>query len=178
MLLRHYKHHSNAIPDRGIHYTNETAAAYNLKDVWRKSQAVDKHVHMCKASYFQTGNNQLIVDSLSCIPAKQYSFVPDFLCVYKGCEVRFVKNLDVAAGLVNGAIGTVVKIIYNESDAKLLMDNEKPAPCYLIVDFPDFRGFQGNKDNVTFVYHSTWVTLVREKFTIMASNIPKHIRMK
>lgn len=62
MLLYQYEHHSNAIPDRGIHYTNETAAAYNLKDVWRKSQAVDKHVHVCKASYFQTGNNQLIVD--------------------------------------------------------------------------------------------------------------------
>ena len=177
-LLLQYKRHAEVVPDRGVHYTNETASAYNFRDLWRKSQQLNKRVFVCKASYFESGNNQLVCDALAALPAKHYNFAPDLLCVYEGCEVRLVKNIDVSAGLVNGAIGTVVKVIYDTADVKFLLEGKHPPPYYLIVDFPEFRGFNGDKDNFTFLYHPTWVALTRQKFTIMPSNVPKYVRNK
>ena len=89
-------------------------------------------------------------DALPALPAKHYNFAPDLLCVCEGCEARSVKNIDVSAGLVNGAIGTVVKVIYDTANVKFLLEGKYPPPYYLIVDFPEFRGFNGDKDNFTF----------------------------
>ena len=78
---------------------NENAAMYNFTDLYRYSLQHDKRIFVCKASYFETENNRTIYDSLAAIPAKHYNFAPDLLSVYEGCEVRLVKNVDVAAGL-------------------------------------------------------------------------------
>ena len=177
-LQLQYKRHPNVLPDRGIHYTNESAAMYNFTDLYRYSQQYNKRIFICKASYLETENNQLICETLAAIPAKYYNFAPDLLCVYEGCEVRLVKNLDVAAGLVNGASGTIIKIVYDAADAKFVCEGHTVPPAYLIVDFPEFRGFKGDNTNYTFTHHSTWVALIREKFSIMQSNLPKHIRCK
>ena len=177
-LQLQYKRHPNALPDRGIHYTNESAAMHNFVDLYRYSQLHDKRMFVCKASYFETDNNRMICDSLAAIPAKHYNFAPDLLCVYEGCEVRLVKNLDVAAGLVNGASGTIIKVVYDAADAKFVCEGQTVPPAYLIVDFPEFRGYKGDNTNFTFTHHPTWVALIREKFSIMQSNLPKHIRCK
>ena len=177
-LQLQYKRHPNALPDRGIHYTNESAAMYNFTDLYRYSQLHDKRIFVCKASYFETENNRTICDSLAAIPAKHYNFAPDLLCVYEGCEIRLVKNLDVAAGLVNGANGTIIRVVYDAADAKFVSEGQTVPPAYLIVDFSEFRGFKGDNTNFTFTHHPTWVALIREKFSIMQSNLPKHIRCK
>jgi len=39
-----------------------------------------------------------------------------------------VKNLDVAAGLVNSAKGTVVNVIYDNADCKALLAGKNPPP--------------------------------------------------
>jgi hypothetical protein len=175
-LQLQYRRHCDELPDRGVHYTNEAAASYNLRDLWRRSQLENKRVFVCKASYYQTDTNQRVVASLSAIPAKHYNFAPDMLCVYVGCEVRLVTNIDVAAGLVNGAIGRVVKVVYDAVDTKFVIANEHVPPAYLIVDFAEFRGFQGNSARFPFTQHPTWVPLVKEKFTIMARNVPRNTR--
>ena len=177
-LQLQYKRHPNALPDRGIHYTNESAAMYNFTDLYRYSQLHGKRIFVCKASYLETENNRMICDSLTAIPAKHYNFAPDLLCVYEGCEVRLVKNLDVAAGLVNGASGTIIKVVYDAADAKFVCEGQAVPPAYLIVDFPEFRGYKGDNTNFTFTHHPTWVALIREKFSIMQCNLPKHIRCK
>jgi hypothetical protein len=172
------KRYSSALPDRGVHFTNDTAVAYNFRDLWRCSQKEQERVYICKASYYETDHNQLVCARLSSIAAQHYNFAPDLLCVYNGCEVRLVKNLDVSAGLVNGAIGTVVRVVYDNSDVKYVAEGKDVPPAYLIVDFPAFRGFNGDNSNYPFVRHPTWVPLIRDKFTIMARNLPRDVTSK
>jgi len=53
--------------------------------------------------------------------------------------VRLVKNIDVSAGQVNSAIGTVVKVINNNADVQILISGNHPPPYCIIVEFPTFR---------------------------------------
>ena len=57
-----------------------------------------------------------IVDGLSALPATKFNFATDVLCVSIGCDVRLVRNVNVSAGLVNSATGTVVSVIYDNAD--------------------------------------------------------------
>jgi hypothetical protein len=165
-LQLQYRRHPYAVPDRGVHFTNESAATYNFRDLWRNSQKDKKRVYVCKASYHETDSNQAECTRLSTIPAQYYNFAPDLLCVYEGCEVRLVKNIDVSAGLVNGAIGKVVCVVYDQADVRLVIEGQHVPPIYLIVDFAEFRGFEGNVENHPFVRHPTWVPSLRDKFTL------------
>ena len=110
---------------------------YNFIDLYHYSQQHNKCIFVCKASYFETENNRMICDSLAAIPAKHYNFAPDLVCVYESCEIRLVKNLDVATGLINGACGTIIKVVYDTADAKFLSKGQTNPPAYAIVDFPE-----------------------------------------
>jgi len=54
--------------------------------------------------------------------------------------VCLVKNINVSAGLVNSAIGTVIKIINNNADVQMLISGNHPPPYCIIVEFPTFHG--------------------------------------
>ena len=92
-------------------------------------------MHISKAGYHTTDENDFIVSCLASIPASQYNFVPDILCIAEGCKVRLIINLNVSAGLVNSTSGTVVKIIYNNADVKALFDRQNLPPYCVIVIF-------------------------------------------
>ena len=51
-----------------------------------------------------TSDNDLVVSSLASIKPADYSDV-DVVCVAVGCEVRLIKNVNVAAGLVTAHRG-------------------------------------------------------------------------
>lgn len=91
-------------------------------------------------------------------------------------QVRLVKNLDVAAGLVNAAVGTVVEVVYDAADAKHLVAKKHPPPYAVIVDFPDFTGFKDVPEAHPFPKHPTWVPITRQKFTIAQRDVPANVR--
>ena len=66
---------------------------------------------------------------------------PDTLFLSIGCKVRLVKNISVAAGLVNSSTGTVVAIIYDKADVQAILDGKHPSPYCILVCFPNFHGF-------------------------------------
>jgi hypothetical protein len=97
-------------------------------------------MHICKASYYTTGTNNTVVKAQSAIESSKFNFAQDVLCLAKGCEVRLITNIDNSAGLVNSAMGTVVRIVYNDADPKRLTDGELALPDHIIVQFKCFRG--------------------------------------
>ena len=56
---------------------------------------------------------------------------------------------------VNGACGTIIKVVYDAADAKFVCEGQTVPPVYLIVDFPKFRGFKGDNTNFIFIHHPT-----------------------
>jgi len=56
------------------------------------------------------------------LPAKAYKYAPYILCLAIGCEVHLIENINLSAGLVNLATGTGVKVIYNNADVQMLID--------------------------------------------------------
>jgi hypothetical protein len=131
------------VTDRGIHYSNESASVYNCQQLWNecKRYTPTKRVYVCRAAYYTTENNDYVVAALSSIQASKYQFAQDVLCLTVGCEVRLIKNINIEAGLVNNAIGTVVRVIYDNADVQALVNGQFPPPYCVIVDFPSFRGF-------------------------------------
>jgi hypothetical protein len=99
--------------DHGVHYTNEQCTLYNFSELWddvrKEPTASRSYVHLCGAHYYVTGNNDHVVSALSSIPANDYGYAQDVLCLTEGVEVRLVKNVNVTAGLVNSSVGTVIK---------------------------------------------------------------------
>jgi len=47
------------------------------------------------------------------MPPAKYNYAEDVLCVTEGYDVRLITNVNVAAGLVNSASGTVVKVLFD-----------------------------------------------------------------
>jgi hypothetical protein len=136
-----------------------------------------KRLWVAKASYFENENNQLVVDVLSGLTSKVYNYAPHLLCLSRDCQVRLIKNIDVSAGLVNSAIGTVVEVLYDATDVKLLREGKHPPPYAVIADFPDFCGFQdGNHRKFPFLNKPTWVRITRQKFNIANRDIPSTVR--
>jgi hypothetical protein len=82
-----------------------------------------------------------VVRSLPSVPANEFSYAPDALCLAKGCEVRLITNIDTSAGLVKNSLGRVVQIIYDNADTVALVKGEHPPAYCVIVYFPQFRGF-------------------------------------
>jgi hypothetical protein len=126
-----------------------------------------------------TNDNHSVVDGLSAIPSNKYGFAPDVLCVAEGCEVRLVKNINVSAGLVNSAMGYVVKVLYNNADVPAVVEGRNPPPHCLIVDFPSFQGFISSERSERIhpiPEHPNWVPIFKLKF--YPSSVPTWIRKK
>jgi hypothetical protein len=165
--------------DYGIHYDNETCSSFNWRQLWSECKSESKRLYICKASYHVTNDNHSVVDGLSAIPSNKYGFAPDVLCVAEGCEVRLVKNINVSAGLVNSAMGYVVKVLYNNADVPAVVEGRNPPPHCLIVDFPSFQGFISSERSERIhpiPEHPNWVPIFKLKF--YPSSVPTWIRKK
>ena len=87
------------------------------------------------------------------------------LCVSVGCDVRLIKNLNVAAGLVNSSTGTVVTVMYDNADCRSLFKGKHPPPYCIAINFPGFTGFR-TKDGrrmSPFPQQPHWVPVYRER---------------
>jgi hypothetical protein len=132
---------------------------------------------ICKASYYSTPDNDLVVSALSTFRPVEYQFASDVLLLSEGCEVRLVKNVNVAAGLANSVPGIVVKCVYNNADVSDLIHGKHPPPYCIIVRFPSFRGFLTSEGERTFPFSDhQGVPIFREKFS--PCNVPPWIRKK
>jgi len=162
--------------DCGIHYDNETCSLYNWRQLWSECKAATppRRLHICKATYHTTIDNDRVVAALAALPPTKFQFASDVLCVADGCDVRLIKNLNVAAGLVNSASGKVVKVIYNNADVPALREGKNPPPYCIVVDFPGFLGFpsptasDAQRRVFPFVNKPHWVPVYRQSF------IPAH----
>jgi hypothetical protein len=56
-------------------------------------------------------------------------------------ECALVKNINTKAGLTNGTVGTIVAVCYEAKDVPALLDGKHPQPYCVIMDFPNFKGF-------------------------------------
>ena len=182
-LLCRKRIHTDVSTDRGIHYDNDSCETYNCMDLWSWCKSRGKRMYVCRASYHDADDNQMVIDGLSSLPAKVYQYAPHLLWLAEGCEVRLVRNLNVAAGLVNSAVGTVVKIVYANADAKDLLEGKHPSPYAVIVSFESFRGFSDSDDpsapkRFPFPRQPSWVPIYREKFTVVKKDLPQWILKK
>jgi hypothetical protein len=173
------------VTDYGIFYEKEACSLHNTAQLWSDSTSVtpNRRVYVCRATYFQTCNNQMIVDGLAALPAKMYRYAPDVLCVTESCEVRLIENINVGAGLVNSATGTVRKVVYNNADVQSLLEGKNPVPYCIIVEFKQFCGFmktaESNCERVfPFPRHPYCVPVYRKKFSISVKDLPVWIRKK
>jgi len=171
--------------DFGIHYQNEMCAMHNWRQLWNECKESTEHrrMYICKATYHVTNDNCQITDALSALPPQAYDYAPDILCVAEGCEVRLLQNVNIAAGLVTSQSGTVVRLIFNNADADLLLAGDHVAPYCIIVSFPRFQGFVDRKDGTDrriFPYPNqpTWVPVFRRRFSVKISSLPSWIRKK
>ena len=175
------------IEDTGIHYTNEACATYNARQLWNecRHEVPPKRMYICRASYHATNTNQSVIDGLSALSSKKFSFAPDTLFLSIGCKVRLVKNISVAAGLVNSSTGTVVAIIYDKADVQAVLDGKHPSPYCILVCFPNFHGFpvKGKPASAAmtperqfpFPDDHTLVPIFRTEFRPSASDVPRWI---
>jgi len=174
--------------DNGISYTNELCSVNNWMELWQVCKKTSTRMTVCKATYDTQPGNSEVVDGLARLPQSVYSYAPDVLCLAVGASVRVVQNLNLPAGLVNGAVGTVVKVVYDNSDMHTkdkqgLLDGKLPPPYFIVVDIPTFQGYildSTKPDERWFPFqdHSTWVPIFREKFVPLASDIPQWIRKR
>ena len=68
---------------------------------------------------------------------KNESSVEPILNICRGARVQISgKNFEPDWGLYNGAVGTVVEIVFNENENPL----DGTLPQYILVDFPQYRG--------------------------------------
>ena len=88
--------------------------------------------------YHTTNDNQPVVGGLPALPAKMFNFVADVLCIAVGCDVRLIKNMDVATGHVNSATGTVINVIYDNADIGALLAGKNLPPYCSVVSFAGF----------------------------------------
>jgi len=172
--------------DNGVHYTNDECALHSWRDLWEACKVCKRHMYVCKSTYKTLPGNEQIVNGLAGLPQNIFNYAPDVLCVAVGCQVRLIKNVCQSAGMINGAVGTVLQVIYDNADMRTrdkqgLLDGKLPPPYCIVLDMPEFRGFTTDKDepdNRTFPFpeHVTWVPVFREEFVPNAISLPKWIR--
>jgi len=166
------RRHPEYVPDVGIHYDNELCATLNIKELWAQCQSFDppRRLYVCKASYHTTESNDRVVAALSAMSPTKFQFAPDVLCLAEGCQVRLIKNLNVAAGLVNSSNGTVQRVIYRNADVPAIREGKFPPPYAIIVSFRGFTGFPAPTDTdpsrreFPFPAHKDWVPIYRQNF--------------
>jgi hypothetical protein len=128
--------------DYGIHYNNDSCLMYNLKTLWSNASKSDKRVFVCPATYHEdVSNDQPSLSTLRSVPAQNYHFAADVLCLAEGAEVRLVENFNTQAGLVNSVTGIVQKIIYDARDVDAILEGKFPSPSCVIIEFESFTGF-------------------------------------
>ena len=110
LLTSQRRRFPHAMTDYGVHYDNESCSMSNWRQLWSQCQSSNppRRLYICKASYHTTPDNMHIINTLAALPPPKYNFASDVLCITEGCDVRLIKNIHVAAGLVNSAIGQVV----------------------------------------------------------------------
>ena len=166
--------------NRGIHFNNEAAHHHNWRTLWKHCKENDLRMFVIRAEYHQTDSNQYVIEQLQRFYGHHYDYAPHLLCVVEGCEVRLVINLDVQAGLVNSALGKVVKIVFDAADVDTVLAGKYPIPFCIVVDFPRFRGYilhSGARD-FPFPKHPTWVPVFKRNFTISQKELPRSILQK
>jgi hypothetical protein len=128
--------------DYGIHYNNESCLINNLKTLWNSASNSGKRVFVCPATYHEDVTNDLpSLSILRSIPAQNYHFAADVLCLAEGAEIRLIENFNTHAGLVNSVTGVVHKIIADSHDVDALKEQKFPTPYLIVVEFESFRGF-------------------------------------
>ena len=113
-----------------------------------KNKMEESSIHLCPTwemtlditfNYLQSFNNPVAVIAPKlgsskkhncCIKEKSYPMLTAFT---KGATVMLLKNYIVELGIMNGAVGTVVDIVYEEAEGPR---NQNNLPAYVIVDFP------------------------------------------
>ena len=185
MLTVQQRRFPQVVTDYGIHYENDMCSMYNWRQLWAdcSSSIPPRRMFICKATYETMSGNQPIIDALASLPPRSYNYAPDTLCVAEGCDVRLVYNVNVAAGLVNSASGTVVKVIFNNAETRSLLDGKHVPPYCIVVDFPGFHGFvekTGNAESRIFPFpnHKQWVPVYRQKFSVSIKDLPAWVRKK
>lgn len=82
--------------------------------------------------------------------------------IFEGMPVMLLKNLWQQAGLVNGSMGIVKKVVWSDDKAR------SPVPAFVVVDFEGYRGpaFKGwpkhwdvGVDEEDRIDRSTWVPI-------------------
>jgi hypothetical protein len=169
--------HPDYIAQRGIHYSNESASLFNCRQLWDDCKLLGRHLFVCRALYHVDDGNENVVRILSGIPASDFGYAPDVLCLAEGCEVRLITNLDTSAGLVTNSTGNVVRIIYDNADAEAVTKGDYPPAYCIIVHFSSFQGFVSQSSPNDRYYPFTnqkLVPIYRRRFTL--EKIPESIR--
>lgn len=167
--------------DYGLHYTNESCSLYNWDHAWNACKGTEppRRLYVCKASYETTSDNQQVVDWLASLPATNFGFAADVLPLCLGADVRLIRNVNVSAGLVNSALGKVVRVMYDNRDVPALLARKHPPPFVIVVNFPDFQGFPDPHDQTRRIFpfpsQPTWVPIFRTKFVPERRNLPKFV---
>ena len=185
-LIVQRRRFSKVITDYEIYYENDMCFMHTRQQLWADccSSISPNRLYICKATCESMPGNQAIVDALFSLPLGAYKCAPDKLCVAEGCDVRLVYNLNVAAGLVNSANGTVVKVIFNNADTRSLLDGKHVPPYCIIVNFPGFHGFLkktvGGEETRIFPFpkNKQWVFVYRQKFSVSKKDLPAWVRKK
>ena len=183
MLTHQRTRYPDLCADYGIHYQNEMCTMHNLRQLSNECLLATpaRRIFICKATYHVTSNNDHIVDALSTLPPQAYDYAPDILCVAKGCQVRLLYNVNIAAGLVTSQTGTVVNVIYNNADVSSVLAGEHVVPYCIVVSFAGFQGFLVKKQATCrrvfpFPNQHTWVPIFRKRFGIKIKFLPSWIR--
>lgn len=182
LLTAQRRRYPDYTTDYSVHYNNDSCTSTNWRQLWSqcKCSTPTTRLYICKASYHTTASNHPVVDGLAALPPQKFSYASDVLCVAVGCEVRLIKNVNVAAGLVNSATGRVVRVVYNNADCDDVAAGKHPPPYCIVVDIPSFKGFlqRDGRRIRPFVNQPTWVPVYREKFVAARSDLPSWIVKK
>jgi hypothetical protein len=91
------------------------------------------------------------------LPASDFSGVASALTLFDGCVVQVRRNVCTGAGVVNGASGRVVAILFDETA------HESALPRAVLVDLPSYRG--PRFPHLPEGFQSTVIPLVPSKVT-------------
>jgi len=159
------------VSDFTLHYENESCSFSNLRQLWSECSAATpaRRLYICKASYHTIDDNHSVVDGLAALPPQKFGFAADVICVAVGCDVRLIKNVNVAAGLVNSAPGTVVCVIYDNANTTALLAGNHPQPYCIVVNFVSFRGLLTKTGNhiYPFLIQLDWVPIYTKNVSLL-----------
>ena len=150
---------------------------YNCRQLWDDCQLLKRRFYTCRALYHVEDGNDFVVRTLSAVPASEFGYAPDVLCLAEGSEIRLVMNIDTSASLCTNTTGKVVQIIYENGDVPALLKGEHPPAYCVIVNFPEFRGFPSKSADGERYYpfsDHNLVPVYRGRFTL--EKVPERIR--